>query len=184
MRNINDIDRNPPRAVADGMHLLVVIDHRQARVYRTELRGSVPERVTPYDPTGLGRHLHEVANHASGKRRPERKSYYEAVAGAVRDADEILVFGAATGASSAMAQLVADLERFHPDVAARVVGTVTVDEHHLTDDQLLAKARDFYSTREAAAAAGTTVAAVVTEITQAGTEEAGGPKTVERTEIR
>jgi hypothetical protein len=173
MRNMNDIDRNPSPAVADGLHLLVVIDHRQARVYRTELRGSVPERITPYDPTGLGRHLHEVENYATGKRRPERKSYYEAVARAVRDADEILVFGAATGASSAMAQLVADLERFHPDLAARIVGTLTVNEHHLTEDQLLAKAREFYNTREAAS--GTTVAAVVTETAA----EAGAPDAIE-----
>jgi hypothetical protein len=154
MRNANDIDREPSPIVADGMHLLVVIDHRQARVYRTELRGSVPERITPYDPNGLlARHLHEVEKYATGKRRAERKSYYEAVAGALHGAAAILIFGAATGASSAMAQLVADLRRFHPDLAARVVGTVTVDEHHLTDDQLLAKARAFYAARDAAAAA-------------------------------
>ena len=44
---------SPPPA-ADGTHLLVVIDHREARVYRTELRGSVPQRITPYDPRATG----------------------------------------------------------------------------------------------------------------------------------
>ena len=33
------------QTVADGTHLLVVIDHREARIYQTELHGSVPERV-------------------------------------------------------------------------------------------------------------------------------------------
>src|SRR4051812_45638227 len=33
-----------PTPAAEGTHLLVVIDHREARVYRTELRGSVPQR--------------------------------------------------------------------------------------------------------------------------------------------
>src|SRR5436190_4270644 len=129
--------------VADGTHLLVVIDHRQARVFKTELRGSTPVRVTPYDPTGLGRHLHEVEGHASGKRRPERKSFYEDVARALAGATEVLVFGSATGASSAMNQLFAEFERFHPALAGRLVGAEVVDGHHLTDEQLLAKARAF-----------------------------------------
>ncbi|TFG40828.1 MAG: hypothetical protein E4H48_06995, partial [Syntrophobacterales bacterium] len=47
-------------AVAEGVHLLVVIDHRQARVYKTDLHGSVPQRITPYNPGGFGRHLHYV----------------------------------------------------------------------------------------------------------------------------
>src|SRR6266576_1371227 len=45
-------------AVAEGAHLLVVIDHRLARIYKTEFHGSVPERIVPYDDAGAGRHLH------------------------------------------------------------------------------------------------------------------------------
>jgi len=41
-----------PAAVAEGVHLLVVIDHRQARVYKAEVHGSVPQRITPYEPGG------------------------------------------------------------------------------------------------------------------------------------
>src|SRR5437588_837150 len=50
----------PPNNVAEGAQLLVVIDHRQARVYKTEMHGSVPEWLTAYDPHGFGRHLHYV----------------------------------------------------------------------------------------------------------------------------
>ena len=39
---------------AAGAHLLVVIDHREARIYRAELHGAVPQRITPYDPHGFG----------------------------------------------------------------------------------------------------------------------------------
>src|SRR6202011_4792077 len=38
---------------AEGTHLLVVIDHREARIYRAELHGSVPQRIAPYDPFGF-----------------------------------------------------------------------------------------------------------------------------------
>ncbi|TFG38849.1 MAG: hypothetical protein E4H48_09930 [Syntrophobacterales bacterium] len=134
-----------PQAEAEGTHLLVVIDHRQARVYKTEVHGSVPQRVTPYDPGGLGRHLHNVQDESNGQRKPERRSFYKAVAKTLRGAEQILVFGSGTGASSAMEELLAELEHHHGDMAKHVVGSVVLDETHLTEDQLLAKAREFYA---------------------------------------
>jgi hypothetical protein len=132
-------------SVAGGVNLLVVIDHRQACVYKTELRGSVPERIVPYDPDNDGRYLHHTENDSSGQRRPEQKGYYEAIARSLQGAEQILVFGGGTGASSAMEQLLSELALHHKDIAARIVGSVVVDEHHLTEDQLLAKAREFYA---------------------------------------
>ena len=126
-------------------HLLVVIDHQEAKVYRTEAHGAVPERIAPYDPHGYGRHLHSAHEWTDGKRPPERKSYYEAVAKTLRGAEQVLVFGSGTGRSSAMEQLLADLKDHHPDVAEKVIGSVVVDAHHTTEGQLLAKAREFYA---------------------------------------
>jgi hypothetical protein len=131
---------------AHGSHLLVVIDHREARIYRAELKGSVPERITPFDPHGFGRYLHSVTDDSNGQRKPERKSFYDAVAKSLQGAAQILLFGTGTGASSAMEQLLDELKHHHADVAARIVGSVAVDEHHLTEGQLLARAREFYST--------------------------------------
>ena len=126
-------------------HLLVVIDHHEARVYQTEARGAVPERIVPYDPHGYGRHLHAANEWMDGKRQPERKNFYEAVARTLRGAGQILLFGCGTGRSSAMGQLLADLESDHPDLAAVVVGSVVVDAHHTTENELLARAREFYA---------------------------------------
>jgi microcystin degradation protein MlrC len=55
------------------------------------------------------------------------------------------MFGSGTGKSSAMYHLLADLKAHHPDVAAKVVGSVVVDAHHTTEGELLAHARKFYS---------------------------------------
>ena len=126
-------------------HLLVVIDHQEVRVYRTEIHGAVPVRLVPHDPHGYGRHLHSANEWTDGKRQAERKSFYEAVAKTLRGAEQILLFGSGTGRSSAMDQLLADLRAFHPDVAEKVVGSVVVDPHHTTEDQLLARAREFYA---------------------------------------
>jgi hypothetical protein len=134
----------PPPAVAEGSHLLVVIDHREARIYRTELHGAVPQKIAPYDPFGFGRYLHYNQDDSNGQRKPEQKSFYEAVARTLKGAEQILLFGTGTGASSAMEQLAADLTKNHHELAERIVGSVAVDEHHVTEDQLLARAREWF----------------------------------------
>jgi hypothetical protein len=130
---------------ATGTHLLVVIDHREARIYSTELHGTVPHRITPYDPFGFDRDLHYNQDDSNGQRKPELKSFYEAVAKTLQGAKQILMFGTGTGSSSAMEHLLADLKHNHHDIAAKVIGSVAVDEHHLTEDQLLAKARELFT---------------------------------------
>jgi len=133
-----------PTPPAAGTHLLVVIDHREARIYNTVMHGTVPQRITPYDPFGFGRDLHYNQDDSNGQRKPERKSFYEAVAKTLQGAEQILMFGTGTGASSAMEQLLADLKQNHRDIAGRVLGSLAVDEHHLTEDQLLAKAKGLF----------------------------------------
>ena len=132
-------------AAVDGAHILVVIDHRMARIYRTDVHGAIPQQIVPFDRNGSGRHLHYVENDATGQRKPEQRSFYSAVANTLRNAQNILVFGCGTGASSAMDQLLAELQEHHQDIARRVVRTVVVDEPHLSEDQLLAKARTLYA---------------------------------------
>jgi hypothetical protein len=133
-----------PTSAAAGTHLLVVVDHREARIYSTELHGSVPERIAPYDPFGYGRDLRYNQDDSNGQRKPEQRSFYEAIAKTLHGAQQILLFGVGTGASSAMEQLLLNLKQHHHDLAERIVGSVAVDEHHLTDDQLLAKARELF----------------------------------------
>jgi hypothetical protein len=135
-------------SVEDGIHLLVIINHREARIYKTEMRDSVPERIVPYDPDGTRRHLHSVDDEANGQRQPELKSFYEAIAQSLKDAEQILIFGIATGASSAMDYLVDELKQNHPGISKKVVGTIVVNEQHMTEDQLLAGARLFYEANE------------------------------------
>jgi hypothetical protein len=50
-----------------ALHLLVVIDHQEARVYRTEVHGAVPVSIAPYDPHGYKKHLHSAHECPSGK---------------------------------------------------------------------------------------------------------------------
>src|SRR6202161_3334410 len=104
-------------------HLLVVIDHQEARVYRTEVHGAVPVRIVPYDPHGYKKHLHSAHEWTDGKRQPERKSFYEAIAKTLRGAEQVLLFGSGTGRRRAMDQLLDDLKEHHHDVAEKIIGS-------------------------------------------------------------
>jgi hypothetical protein len=129
----------------NGAHLLVVIDQHEARIYGTEVVGSVPKRITAFEPRALGRHVQDFDDDSFGQRKPDRSRFYSAVAKSLRGAEQVLIFGTGIGASSALDQLLVELKLNHRDVARHIVGAVAVDQRHLTGEQLLARAREFHS---------------------------------------
>jgi len=137
-------ESKPTESAQIAAHLLVVIDHHQARLFRTEMKGEVPQLILPHKPADCFRLAHEARDFMSGKEMPAPDSFFESVATALKDTGKILVFGTATGTSSEMDQFVIWLKKNHPEQAQRIIGTLAVDEHHLTEPQLLAKAREFY----------------------------------------
>ncbi len=135
----------PSPSVAAEAQWLVVIDRREARIYRSAAPGSVPQQIRPHVPEEMFRHVHDAKDLARAQEKLTPASFFEPVAGVLNGAGEILVFGTGTGSSSEMEQFVAWLKETRPALAKRVVGTVLVDEHHLSEAQLLAKARAFYA---------------------------------------
>ena len=126
-------------------HWLLVIDHHEARIFRAEMQGAVPQQILPHEPDDYFRHAHNSMEVSRGKEKPDPNSFFEPVVKALHAPGQILVFGAGTGTSSEMEQFIAWVKAHHPEVAKRIVGSLVVDEHHLTEGQLLAKAREFYA---------------------------------------
>lgn len=126
-------------------HWLLVIDHREARIFRSISAGAVPLQILPTPPDEHFRHAPDSKDFARGQEKPDPNSYFPPVAKALGDVGPILVFGTGTGKSSEMDQFVAWTKVHHADLARRIVGTRVVDEHHLTQGQLLEKARAFFS---------------------------------------
>jgi hypothetical protein len=127
------------------IHWLLVIDHHQARIFQTEMDGAVPHRILPYQPENHFRHAHNSIATSRGQEKPDPNTFFEPVAKVLQAGGQILVFGTGTGTSSEMEQFTAWLKHHHPETAKRIIGSLAVDEHHLTDGELLAKARDFYA---------------------------------------
>jgi hypothetical protein len=137
-------------ATGDGAeaHWLLVIDHREARLFRSKIRGSVAEEILPYNPEGYFRHAHHSRDFTRGEEKPDPNSFFEPVAAALQASGRILIFGTGTGMSSEMDQFTAWLRLHHPALVRRIIGSQVIDEHHLTEGQLLARARDFYASHK------------------------------------
>ena len=142
------LERSETPVAEDGdknTHWLLVIDHHEARIFRSEIPGATADRILPHEPDRYFRHARNSMNLSKGKEKPEPASYFEPVANALHKFGDILIFGTGTGMSNEMDQFVAWTKTDHPELAKRIIGTKVVDEHHLTEAQLLAKAREFYA---------------------------------------
>ena len=141
-----------PGAALPETHWLLVIDHHQARLFRSEMHGAVPQKLHPHEPDRYFRHEQNSQNLSRGKEKPEPNSFFEPIAKELHAAGQLLIFGTGTGKSNEMDQFVAWTRLHHPELAARIIGSLVVDENHLTDGQILGKAREFYESRAGAIA--------------------------------
>ncbi len=131
---------------------LVVMDHHEARIFRTEKHGANFEQIRPHQTDEAIRHKDSSASFSRGQEKPAPSTFFGPIADALKDASQLLIFGGGTGMANEMEQFSAWLKTHRPNLAKRIVGTVVVNAHHLTDDQLLALAREFYSKPEVQAA--------------------------------
>ena len=124
---------------------LVVISHHEVRIFRAEIHGAVAERIRPDQADDAISHVHSFNGFSRGQEKPAPHTFFGPVADALKGAGQILIFGSGTGTANEMDQFVAWLKIHHPELARRITGALIIDAHHLTDAQLLAKARDFYA---------------------------------------
>jgi len=132
------IQGKPALAYQHG-RMVVVIDHRAARVYH-DRGASLPEdevSVEPYDPFGFHRHLiHRKEAHYKGERVPEEASFYEEIAKDLVHAEAIILIGHATGKSNAADFLNEYLKSHYPEMFPRVIATESVDLSALTEPEI------------------------------------------------
>jgi hypothetical protein len=134
-----------PDLIEKVTHWLLVIDHHEARIFHSEMEGALPQRILPYGPNSHFRHAPDSKATARGQEKPDPNTFFEPVAKILQAAGPILIFGTGTGTSSEMEQFCGWLKNHYPETSKKIIGSVVVDEHHLTEGQLLTKAQDFYA---------------------------------------
>ena len=116
-------------------HALVWLDHRVAKVFHFNDDHSEHANIESTHPH---QHLHHKANSGDSGHAPVDKAFFERVAQSLAQAGAILV----VGPGSAKTEFHKYVEHSHPQIAARISATESID--HPTDGALLAHARQFF----------------------------------------
>ena len=124
-------------------HWVLVIDHQQARIFNSDQHGTHGLQVLPPQLPDHFRHTADSVDFSHSREPHGQNAFFATVAQTLKGAEHVLVLGTATGAASCMQQFLTWVKSHHPDLAGRIIGTVSVNEHHMSDDQLLALARRF-----------------------------------------
>lgn len=133
----------PPKANGKVARWLVVVDHREARIYRSATTGAVPQLIRSHVSEEFFCQTYNTRDFSRARGEAEASSFYEPLAGVLNGAGEILIFG--SGMAGDTNPLTVWLRLHRPELAKRIVGSLAMAEHNLPEDQLLAKARDFYA---------------------------------------
>jgi hypothetical protein len=123
--------------------MLLVIDHHEARLFRSEVNGGIPHQILPYEPNGYLCHTINPKDLSNGKKARNLNDFFIHLAEALQTAGQILIFG--TGTSREIDQFMAWLNLNRPEVAGRIIGSMVVDVDLLVEGHLLEKAREFYA---------------------------------------
>jgi hypothetical protein len=132
----------------DRSGLVVVLDHREARLWRQAAANAKVEQgetLHPYDPHHFLHHLaHRKEAHYKGQRAPEDVSYYEGLAKVLAEAPSAIIIGDATGKSSAMQVFREYLAEHHKPLLRRVAAFVDADLSALTEPQIREIAKRYW----------------------------------------
>src|SRR5476651_157862 len=78
----------PSETNAKEDYCLLVIDHREARIFRSEMHGATSEQILPHEPDDFFRHAQNSKDFSRGKEKPEPNSFFEPVAKALQAAGQ------------------------------------------------------------------------------------------------
>ena len=115
----------------NARHVAVWIDHKEAKIFHIEPEGFDAKTIAA-PRHHLTRKAEEQGRHAGSKR------FFDSVAEALENAEEILV----VGPSSAKLDFLRHLHQHSAGLERRILGVETLD--HPTDGQLVAYVRDYF----------------------------------------
>jgi hypothetical protein len=133
----------PAAAEPSSVDVVVLIDHRGAKLYRIQLSSDQrAETVAPYDPHHFLHHLHHRGEASEqGQRPPEDLTFYDRIAEALRDVDRIVLLSHGTGSSNASNILTERLKKHDPGTYAKIISQAEVNTSAMTEAQVLAYGR-------------------------------------------
>ena len=124
---------------------VVVVTHDHAKIWTTQsAKGAEPLEVDIQIPT---KHLHvrEAQHHGGHATSQYDAPYFEHLAEVLYPVAELLLIGHGEGKSNSASQFLSHIQTHQPDLARKVIGLLNENIPALTDQQLLEKARNWFS---------------------------------------
>ncbi len=121
-------------------HLLLVIGHGDARLFRADIYGGFPEQIFPLEPQ-----VDLTISVSASAKVADPGILFDLIAKALGTPGKILIFGESSATQVAMDRFIAWLKREHPDLAERIIGSMVLDHDQVSSGLLLAKAREFFT---------------------------------------
>jgi hypothetical protein len=139
-----EVDKVSPRG--DQSHRLVLhLDHRHTDVYRLEGDQVEHAVLRPHGIWGSGQNLtHRHDRDLAGQRAPVDSEYLARITAAMEEADAVLLLGHGTGESDMRQVLLRHLDQQRRDLLERIVGVETLDDTGLSENALVAIAREHF----------------------------------------
>ena len=120
-------------------HAAVWIDHQEAKIFHVDAAATDPSIVHTHPHRHVKRHPTVTAEHAHPA---DAQHFYDEVAKALADVEEILIVGPGT----AKLELIKHVHKNERTLEPKIVGVETVD--HPTDGQLVAYVRKYFHAKD------------------------------------
>ncbi len=139
-----EADATSPRG-DQARRLILHLDHRHTDAFLLEGEAVEHAVLKPHGIWGTDQNLsHRHDRDQAGQRAPIDHDYLSRIAAAIADADVVLLLGHGRGANDMRQLMLHHLENHHRDLLDRIVGIETLDDGGLSDDELLAIAREHF----------------------------------------
>ncbi|MEI7666645.1 MAG: hypothetical protein WCI65_11425 [Synechococcaceae cyanobacterium ELA263] len=139
-----EADAASPRG-DQGRRLILHLDHRHTDVFLLEGEEVEHAVLRPHGIWGTDQNLsHRHDRDQAGQRAAIDHDYLARLAAAIAAADVVLLLGHGRGANDMRQLLLHHLENHHRDLLDRIVGIETLDDGGLSDEQLVAIAREHF----------------------------------------
>ena len=125
--------------------VVAVIERDETRIWATNAeKGTKPEVIHQPANAENHRHVRDGQHHGGHESEKATKAYYETISKALAPAGEILLVGHGKGKANWVVKFVQHLERHHKDVAQKVVGALDINVPAMSENEILAAARDWF----------------------------------------
>lgn len=139
-----EADADSPRG-DQSRRLVLHLDHRHTDAYLLEGDQVEHALLRPHGIWGSDQKLtHRHDRDQAGQRAPVDSDYLSRIIAAMADADVVLLMGHGTGESDMRQVLLRHLDHQRPDLLERIVAVESLDDTGLSDNALVAIAREHF----------------------------------------